>query len=207
MNSSVQYRCQQCGICCQTKYLCLYATELKRAKYYAAKYNRTLKLEPLRRIIDEKNQKIIVLIYRVKERPCPFFLDHQCMIHKDKFVACRKYPISNWIDLGKVFTFLGLNSEFYEVDENCSFIKTHTLFKEAMKTNKLSDLLPNEFKATLEDKRIWLDLFHQLKLLEKENKIQPLKETKLKKANPKALEEILRTWEAIAATDFLRNIK
>ncbi len=207
MNKSTQFRCQQCGVCCQTKYLCLYASELKRAKYYANLYNKQLELEPLRYILDAKHQKIFVLIYRVDKRPCPFFSEHRCLIHDYKFVACRKYPIRNWIDLGKVFKFLGLKNEFYEVDENCTYIKTHPSFKEAIKTNPLSKLIPDEFRATLEDKKIWLDLNTKFKVLKKEKKLQLIHEHRLKKSNFKRLKEILSNWEKIPANQSLEELE
>jgi len=201
------FECQMCGICCQTKFLCLYPFELNRANFYAQKLNIKLELEPLRAVLDEISQKIIVLIYRMKERPCPFFSDNTCLIHNHKFIACKKYPISQWIDLGSVFSFLGLNSEFYDVDDKCSFIKTHPKFKLALKTVPLSLLLPNEYQAVLRDKKVWIDLQNQLNILKKTHKIKIINENKLKKDDPDKYQEIMNFWEQEPADYFINFIK
>ncbi len=202
---TIQFKCQQCGLCCQTKYLCLYPSELERAKLLAQKLDVEFQVEPLRRILEEKSKKIIVLIYRVTERPCPFFADNKCSIHDTKFVACHKYPISQWIDLGKIFGALGFNNEFYDVDEKCTFIKTHSNFKTALNTQPLSAILPDEYQAVHEDKKIWIELNNQFKILKKEQIIKAINESRLKKENPKEYQIILNSWEQISATDFLNN--
>jgi len=203
MNNLIQFECQQCGLCCQTKYLCLYPLELNLAKKYAQKLNKELKVEPLRKILDIQHQKIIVLIYRVIDRPCPFFSMNQCQIHQNKFIACRKYPISSWIDLGNAFKILGFNNEFYDVDNKCSFIQTHTAFKKLLTEFPLSSILFNEYQAVLEDKRIWMELDRKFTLLKKQGKITSINENKLKKNNLRQYEEIIKSWEQLSAIDFL----
>ncbi|MHA1650963.1 MAG: hypothetical protein ACTSYB_12280, partial [Candidatus Helarchaeota archaeon] len=71
----------------------------------------------------------------IKQRPCPFLsTENFCLINENKFIACRKYPIQSWIDLGKVFAKLGLTHEYYEIDLNCTSIKTQPALNEAIKT-------------------------------------------------------------------------
>ncbi|NVM56281.1 MAG: YkgJ family cysteine cluster protein [Candidatus Helarchaeota archaeon] len=206
MNKTIQFECQRCGLCCQTKFLCLYPLELNKAKLYAKNFEIKLQFEPLRKILEEKHQKIIIFIYRLIQRPCPFFSDSRCLIQEKKFIACRKYPISNWIDLGKVFRFLGFNNEFYDVDDNCTFIKNHDVFKIALRNLPLSSILTKEYEAILEDKKIWLDLNHQFTLLKKEHKIKVINEQKLKKSNLEMYQEILNSWEQISAIEFLKHV-
>lgn len=203
---SPQFECHQCGLCCRTKYLCLYPAELKRAIIYAKKLQFKLPVEPLRTIIEAKSQKIIVLIYRVTTRPCPFFLDNKCLIQDEKFIACKKYPISNWVDLGNIFRKFGFKSEFYDVDENCSFIRTHSLFLSLIKSQSLKSLFPREFFATQADKTMWFDLDSKFRSLHKKQKIKILNENRLKRTNPGMLDTVIHTWQHISADDFLKSI-
>jgi len=200
------FKCQMCGTCCQTKFLCLYPSEMIRADFYAHELKIKLDLEPLRAILDEMSQKIIVLIYRIKERPCPFLSNNKCLIQAHKFIACEKYPISQWIDLGKTFSLLGLNNEFYDIDDKCNFIKTNPEFKFALKSSPLSSILPNEYRAVLKDKEVWINLQNQFKILKKEHKIKVLNEYKLKKDNPDKYQEIINFWEQVPADNFINYL-
>lgn len=201
------FKCQMCGVCCQTKFLCLYPLELKRAEFWAHKLKKRLQTEPLRSILDEKSQKIIVLIYRVTERPCPFYSNKKCSIHSEKFIACYKYPISQWIDLGKVFGFLGLKNDFYDVEDKCTYIKTHPDFKTLLKTLPLSVIFPNEFRAVLEDKQNWIALQNRFDSLRKTGLIRKINEKKLQRESPKHYKEILGSWEKISAEDFIDQLE
>lgn len=204
---STMFECQMCGVCCQTKFLCLYPFELRRAEYCAHKLNIKLQTEPLRTILDEKSQKIIALIYRVTERPCPFYSNRKCLIQTQKFIACHKYPISQWIDLGKVFSFLGLKNEFYDIDDNCTYIKTHPKFKSFLRTLPLSSILPNEYQAVLEDKKIWITLQTQFTALRRTEKISTINEKKLQRDSPAKYQKILDSWEQVSADDFLNQLE
>lgn len=201
------FKCQMCGVCCQTKFLCLYPFELKKAEYWAHKLNINLQTEPLRFILDEKTQKIVVLIYRVTERPCPFYSSKKCSIHTEKFIACHKYPISQWIDLGKVFSFLGLKNEFYDIDDKCTYIKTHPEFKILLKTLSLSAIFPNEYQAVLEDKKIWIALQNQFNDLRKRGKIRKISEKKLQRDSPEKYQLILDSWQKMPADDFVNLLE
>jgi len=173
----------------------------------ALKLNIKLQTEPLRIILDEKSQKIVVLIYRVTERPCPFYSNKKCSIHTEKFVACHKYPISQWIDLGKVFSFLGLKNEFYDIDDKCTYIKTHSEFKTSLKTLPLSAIFPNEYQAVLEDKRIWIALQNQFNDFRRTKKIRKINEKKLQRDSPERYQQILDSWEKVPADDFVNHLE
>jgi Fe-S-cluster containining protein len=201
------FKCQMCGVCCETKFLCLYPFELKKADYWAHKLNIKLQTEPLRMILDEKSQKIVVLIYRVTDRPCPFYSNRKCSIHVEKFVACHKYPISQWIDLGKVFSFLGLKNEFYDVDDKCTYIKTHPEFKTLLRTRPLAAIFPNEYRAVLEDKKIWIALQNRFNALKRTGKIRKINEKKLLRDSPEKYRRILDLWEKVPADDFENHLE
>ena len=207
LKKSGQFECKQCGLCCQTKTICLYPFELKKLRKIAKELRIQFQVEPLRVILDKKHQKIIILVYTISERPCPFYLNKICLIQNNKPIACRKYPIHNWIDLGKTFKFLGLNKAFYDVDEKCTFIQTHPAFQKTLKNLPLSKILSHEYRAVLEDKKIWLSLNHQFNILKKDHIIKTINEQKLKNSNLEKYQAIIRSWEQISAPKFLEQIK
>ncbi|MHA1321906.1 MAG: YkgJ family cysteine cluster protein [Candidatus Helarchaeota archaeon] len=207
MESPSQFQCQKCGNCCNRKFLCLYPFELKKAQKYAQKLKVNIPTEPLQKLFDIKNHKIIILIYRVTIRPCPFTINNQCAIHDNKFIACRKYPISEWVDLGNFFLKLGLSNEFYNVDESCTFIKTNSEFKESLKNCSLEKILPKEYQATQRDKRIWINLITRINKLRKTQKIGIVSEAKFKKSDLEMYDKALHSWKSVSVLEYLKNLE
>jgi len=193
--SSIKYKCLQCGICCKTKYLCLYPHELDKAFELAYKHNISLNLEPIRYKIDFKNKIIIDLIYRVTVRPCPFFKNNKCIIHENRFIACRKYPFSNWLKTPDLFVkLLKFPKYFHEIDENCTFIKK---FYGNNSKNISIKIFDAEYNALLNDIKTYESIEKRLKFLSMTNKIELKKEIKFKNENPELYKFILENWEHI----------
>jgi len=198
------FKCQSCGFCCR-RFICLYPSELQKARLYAQNFGIKIKFKPYRKFFDLKNQKIIVLIYLINHNPCPFLLDNKCLIYHDRFIVCRKYPISSWVELGKVFKFLGLKHEFYDIDFNCSFFQKFPSFKKILNFTPIQQILGTEYNAVLEDKKIWFDLQSQLNHLKKTEKIQIISKAKFQIEMSKNSELEMKKWEELPATQFFKK--
>lgn len=112
------YNCLRCGKCCHEvpeeeiedefrekvpdkafKRIPLFAEEADRLEKYAKEKNIDLHLIEDLVFPDIKNQKIIVLTYRIMldnaEKVCPFYeANTGCRINEDKPLACKAYPLA-----------------------------------------------------------------------------------------------------------------
>ncbi len=184
-----------CGKCCRTKYLCLYPHEVDKATKLAQKKGIELNLTPLKIRIDFKNKVILDIIYRATQRPCPFFVNNECIIHEERFIACRKYPFSNWTKSPELFVkFLKFPEYFFEIDIKCTAMQQY--YKEK---NKLPDesFFKEEFTAFKKDMEIYDKIEQRLKELNESNVIELRKENKFKSKNPEKYHEIINNWKHI----------
>ncbi|MHA1269608.1 MAG: YkgJ family cysteine cluster protein [Candidatus Helarchaeota archaeon] len=189
----IEFKCLKCGNCCKTKFLCLYPHELEKAFKFAAKKKIQLNIEPIRFRIDFKNKVILDLIYRVTKRPCPFFNHNQCTIHENRFVACRKYPFSNWTKSPDLFVkFLKFPEYFYDIDIKCSFIKKFYNNNEKIIQKKMFN---DELDGLEKDIEIYGTIEKKLDELNSLNIIELKKETKFKHQYPEKYNKILNNWK------------
>ncbi|MBD3229592.1 MAG: hypothetical protein GF329_15535 [Candidatus Lokiarchaeota archaeon] len=197
---TISFQCLKCGNCCKTKYLCLYPHELGKAFELADEVGINLEIQPLRFRIDFKNEIILDLIYKVKTKPCPFYINGTCEIHENRFIACRKYPFANWTRSPKLFVKLFKFPEFFhEIDEKCTFIQ-RKIIKRGISINQID--FKEDFVYFKKDMEIFLRIERLLEDLNKSNKIQLKKENKFKRNSPQKYEQIIITWEHKAITGY-----
>jgi len=194
------FSCLQCGNCCKTKFLCLYPHELEKATKLAQQLNINLEFEPLLSRIDFKNKVILDLIYKLKIRPCPFYIENKCLIHDKRFIACKKYPYANWTKTPKLFVKLMKFPEyFYELDTKCSFISKFY----PSKRNIPDHIFPLEYKALKMDMTVFQKIEDKLNELNDNSIIELKKEIKFKESFPEQYKNIQNNWEHIPFTNYL----
>ena len=104
-----QFKCLMCGRCCheipglrehnEYKRIPIYPEEADRLEFLAKERNVPLKLIEDLVFPDTKNEKILVLTWRImldnEEEVCPFFSTKTgCTIHEQKPLACQAYPLA-----------------------------------------------------------------------------------------------------------------
>jgi len=197
------FSCERCGSCCENRYLCIYFFEKDKLYEYKNKYNLDFELIPFRYYFDLTNKIIIVLIYRVNLKPCPFFTS-KCVIQSEKFISCKKYPINTCIDLG-FFSLIGFNRYYFDLDKNCTFIKNNEKFASTLKNNKIEKIFNIEFKANLKDQEIWSKYNKKLKKLKKLKNFEITIDFKARKKYPIKHLDYLKDWKYLDFNSYWIN--
>jgi Fe-S-cluster containining protein len=176
----------------------LYPHELDKARKFAQKINQPLEMKPLRKRIDFKNKIIIDLIYKIETLPCPFFIKESCSIHENRFIACRKYPFSNWTKSPELFVkLLKFPKFFYEIDTKCTFIKDMN-----SKIPLNEEIFDKEFEFLKKDIEIFERIENKLTNLNNSGLIELKKENKFKEKYPLKYREIIENWKHIPIKDY-----
>ncbi|MHC1591333.1 MAG: YkgJ family cysteine cluster protein [Candidatus Helarchaeales archaeon] len=198
------FRCLRCAQCCKNKHPCIYSSERELALKLASQKSLQLELVPFRFDFDLTNEVIIVLIYRFSKKPCIFLKNNECTIQEEKFIACRKYPIASWLDMG-FLSLLGFNKIYYDLDTTCSFFQADNQDAVEWKNWSLEKIFPDEVKATLEDRRLWLNMEKALKDVAKKRKYEIITDVRLKKRIPESHEIFLKNWVCLSHEEYMKE--
>ncbi len=199
-----KFKCFQCGQCCVIKYPCIYSFELDKAKRLATELDVELGITPFRFKFDLTNKNIIILIYRFNKRPCIFMQNNKCMIQKDKFIACRKYPIATWLDLG-FLSLLGFHQTYFDFDRTCTFLKSQEYEIDALIKEPLEEIFPSELRASKEDRDTWISMEKNLRRIAKNQKFKLISDIKMKKKNKFLYEKNLKEWNQLSFEQYIKK--
>ncbi|MHA1338650.1 MAG: YkgJ family cysteine cluster protein [Promethearchaeota archaeon] len=203
-----KFRCLMCGRCCHEvsgtkddptyKRIPLYPEEAVRLEKLAEKHNITLHLIEDVVFPDIKNEKILVLTWRIlldnKEKVCPFHSnDKGCIIQDQKPLACLAYPLS-------LQTIDAFNTQI-QIDPLCKFtIENYDVLKNinAKKLKQIYDLeYPRAQKMLNRNKKAIL----KIRILEQKGKIQIPKEIDCSDFN-----KYLKEWDRIEIDSISEDI-
>ena len=201
----MQFSCKKCGSCCNNRFLCIYFFEKNLLNELKARFELNFKLEPFRFFFDLTNKIIINVIFRVNVKPCPFFAN-SCMIQSEKFISCQKYPINTYIDLG-FFSLLGFKKLYFDIDNECTFIKSSENFWIFLKSQKLENVFPTEYEANLKDYKTWSDIHKKIKYYKKFKDLDIIIDYKFKKKKPNLYKRYLETWKHLNFNEYIEWIK
>ncbi|MHA1381136.1 MAG: YkgJ family cysteine cluster protein [Candidatus Helarchaeota archaeon] len=201
----IEFICQKCGNCCKQRFFCIYFTELKKFNLIKNKANKDFNLIPFRFFVDNSNKTIITIIYRSDSKPCPFLnKNNLCRIENDKFIACRKFPVATWLDIG-ILSKLGFNRLYFELDYHCTFLKENEEFIKAIKNVKLGDIFKKEIQANYEDHKIWIDINSKIRKFKKSKNFEIVIDYKFRKRKSNFLKSILNTWTHLPANEYFKK--
>ena len=172
---------------------------------YKNKFKLKFNLLPYRFYFDLTNNVIIDTIYRVDVKPCPFF-DSNCIIQNNKFISCEKYPLNTCIDLG-FLSLLGFNRYYFDLDEECSFIKNNKNFVHSLRNHKLKRVFPREFQANLRDQDIWKEIDKEIRFYKKKMNLNIIIDYKLKKQNSKKFQIYLNSWDHVDPEEYKKYLE
>jgi Fe-S-cluster containining protein len=100
-----KFECKKCGRCCRNfgGFLPIWGWEADELKKIAKEKNISLELKPAELWADEKTGLVWCFQIRLANEPCPFLLDNQCSIYKNRPLICKSFPLghSYLIDLGE----------------------------------------------------------------------------------------------------------
>lgn len=198
------FECEKCGTCCTSKYPCIYSSERSKAQRLAKEQNKKLILVPFRFKLDLTNEQVIVIIYRFKTKPCLFLENGICSIQENKFIACRKYPIASWLDLG-FLSLLGFRQTYYEWDVTCTFLKNNKELLKQWKRGLIEKKFSAELQASKEDRNSWLSLEKKIRKIIKRNNINIISDLKLKKRKPHQYKKYLTSWKNLPIEEYIEK--
>jgi Fe-S-cluster containining protein len=159
-----KFRCLQCGHCCKNLegFLPVWEWEAEELKKIADEKNIALKFVPSEIWLDEKTGLTWNFQIRILQESCPFLLNNQCSIYKNRPLVCRSFPLG----INEKKTFFGNcpNLETEKTNPDC--------FEKKFFGKEISDfsIQLNKIKKTINS--IMDDLI-------KQNKIKPKKLNKL----------------------------
>ena len=200
----MKFSCTKCGSCCRNRYLCIYYFETDLLNELKTKYELKFNLISFRSYFDLTNKIIIDVIYRLDVKPCPFFAD-SCRIQSEKFLSCQKYPINTYIDLG-FLSLLGFNKLYFDIDKECTFIKTNSKFLEYLNSQKLEDIFTTEYIANLKDHKTWVEIFKKIKEIKKIQNYKILIDYKVRKKKPIEYNIFLKSWKHMNFNEYMNWI-
>jgi len=108
----LKFKCICCGECCKhisdkdstSSGLPLFEWEVEKIKKLAEHHTRVsglqsrnkikLNIKPIDFVFDRKSKKYFCTGYVLKDEPCIFLKDNKCLIHKDRPIVCRAFPIA-----------------------------------------------------------------------------------------------------------------
>jgi len=102
MEMGLKFKCICCGECCRrisdedstSKGLPLFEWEIEKIKKLAASKNISIQVEPIDLVLDKKSRKYFCTGYVLVDEPCVFLKDNKCLIHKDRPIVCRAFPVA-----------------------------------------------------------------------------------------------------------------
>lgn len=102
MEMGLKFRCICCGECCRKisdedsslKGLPLFEWEVEKIKKLAEQNKIKIDIKPIDYVFDRKSKKYFCTGYSLTQEPCPFLKDKKCLIHKDRPIVCRAFPVA-----------------------------------------------------------------------------------------------------------------
>ncbi|TFG01821.1 MAG: YkgJ family cysteine cluster protein [Promethearchaeota archaeon] len=189
----LKYICQKCGTCCHeipgesVKRIPLYPDEANILIDIAKKRNVDFKIIEDLVFPDIKNQKILVVTYRIRldneTKGCPFYnKENGCTVHEIKPFACQAYPLA--LKRVDAFTFQ------IDIDPLCNFVIANYDELKNADINMLQEIFKDEYPKAEKFFRKNKKLMFKIRKLEAENKIKISRQISIEDFN-KALKE----WE------------
>lgn len=98
----IKFKCVCCGECCKhisdedstSKGLPLFEWEVERIENLAKANGIKLQIEPIDYVLDKNSGKYFCTGYVLNDEPCVFLKNNKCLIHKDRPIVCRAFPIA-----------------------------------------------------------------------------------------------------------------
>ncbi len=188
-----QYKCRLCGTCCHqvpgdyVKRIPIYPDEADKLINIAKERNVEFKIIEDLVFPDIKNEKILILTYRIKldneNKGCPFYNDQKgCAVHDSKPLACQSYPLA----LKRVDAF---NFEI-SIDPLCNFVIENY--------NELRNLDLQKLKTIFKDEYPKAENFYRKnkKLMLKIRKLETLKKIVIpRKISLEEFNSCLKQWK------------
>jgi len=182
-----------CGTCCHevpgdyVKRIPIYPDEADKLIEIAKNNNIDFKIIEDLVFPDIKNEKILILTYRIKldneKKECPFFNQQSgCTVHKFKPLACQAYPLA----LKRIDAF---NFEI-SIDPLCNFIIENYEVLEHMDLPKLKQIFNDEYPKAENFYRKNKKLIFKIRKLEAIKKIEIPRKISLDEFNT-----YLQEWE------------
>ena len=146
---NIKYKCLRCGNCCkgtmdtyESKRIPVYPEEVNKLILLAEKLNLEFKVIEDLVFPDVKNEKILVLTYRIlmdeSRNCCPFFQENfGCLIQNDKPLSCQAFPLS--------FKRVDAFNFQIDIDNKCTFVNKYHNFLKDSNLNDLKEIFPEEF--------------------------------------------------------------
>jgi Fe-S-cluster containining protein len=91
----MKFECSCCGECCRKvsedgSGLPLFEWEVEEIR----RLNKDAKIEPIDCVLDKKSDLYFCTGYSLIGEPCTFLKDSKCLIHKERPMICRAFPIA-----------------------------------------------------------------------------------------------------------------
>jgi len=98
----LKFKCLQCGACCKnisgkltsSRGLPLFEWEVNKIKILAKRYKLNIKIKPIDIVLDKKSNSYFCTGYLLANEPCAFLKNNKCLIHKNRPIICRAFPIA-----------------------------------------------------------------------------------------------------------------
>lgn len=98
----IKFKCLKCGECCKnisdadskSKGLPLFEWELDSIKKLAEEKKIKIELKPIDIIFDKKSKLYFCTGYIIPIEPCIFLKNNGCLIHKNRPLICKAFPIA-----------------------------------------------------------------------------------------------------------------
>ncbi len=194
----LKYRCKNCGTCCSEvsgtieyptyKRIPLYPNEADRLIEIAKKSNVSFKIIEDLVFPDEKNQKILVVTWRIRldnnNKQCAFHIKNGCQVHDVKPLACRAYPLA--IKQEDAFNFK------ISIDPLCKWVIENYDNLCNIDLEQIKKIFPREYIYAQEHLNRNKSIMLKLRELEKANKIKIFR--KISNIN---FNKYLKQWERV----------
>ncbi|MFX1463617.1 MAG: YkgJ family cysteine cluster protein [Promethearchaeota archaeon] len=196
---ALRYKCKMCGICCHevpgdyVKRIPIYPNEADKLIEIAKQNNIEFKIIEDLVFPDVKNQKILILTYRIRldnqAQGCPFYDRVKgCKVHDSKPLACQAYPLA----LKRIDAF---NFEI-SIDPLCNFIIDNYEELKNIDLQQLKEIFQEEYPKAEKFYQKNKKLILKIRKLEVTNKILIPRQISLEEFN-----EYLENWERLEISD------
>ncbi|MEX0567681.1 MAG: YkgJ family cysteine cluster protein [Candidatus Njordarchaeota archaeon] len=155
MEKKVKFVCKKCPDCCifssEEETPIVFYWEKEQLEKIASKKEKSLHFKKLLVVFDGEDEFVYIYRWAISGR-CPFLNDNLCMIHKEKPIACKMYPLGIQIPENRLY----ISGKCRWVQENKDQINVedlHNIFSEFELALKVMIMLKNFFDEA--KKRGW----------------------------------------------------
>lgn len=153
----VIFKCSKCGECCRrisdenssSKGLPIFEWEVEQIKKLANLNNIKINIEPIDLVLDKKSGKYFCTGYVLTQEPCVFLKDNKCLIHKDRPIVCRAFPVAKNPEFMDEVPNLGCFSNCPNFDFK-AFLSESLGLKESQPFNLTSEKILAEYSETFD---------------------------------------------------------